>query len=144
MKDVVVLKFAVAGERIHDSQPRWRTLHHRHSHSSVERDDRRRLQSFQEVVKAHDLRPVGFLVPGGLAMQRGNRRLHCEWTWSAAQRLLHEWKRFGNLFPIPTGAILVLEKNEFTGFIQARIAARVVKQHQREEAGRFGGRLRRH
>ena len=45
-------------------------------------------------------------------MKRGNRCLHRERPWPAAQRLLNKGERFGYLLPIPLIAILLFQSDE--------------------------------
>src|SRR5437868_11704512 len=77
-------------------------------------------------------------------MLRSDRCLQSERTWPAIERLFHERERFRNLRVIPARAILIFKENKFASFIQACIAAGIVKQHQREEPGGFGRRFGRH
>ena len=50
-------------------------------------------------------------------MQRRDGRLQREWPGPAAQRLLDERQRFGNLLLIPPPPILLVEHDEITGVV---------------------------
>lgn len=62
----------------------------------------------------------------------------------ATKRFVDERQRLGNLGAIPPAAVLVLEHDEIAGLVDPGAAARIVKQHQREERRRFRRRARRH
>ena len=70
-------------------------------------------------------------------MQRRDRRLQRERAGPAAQRLLHQRQRLGDLPLVPAAAILLFENDDIAGVVEPRIAPRIVKQHQREQRGRF-------
>ena len=90
MQQVIALEIAAGGERIDERERRPRAVHHRHRHRAIERDDGRRLQTFEQIVQPDDLTPVGLIGSRRLTMQRRNRGLHRERTDSPAQRLLDQ------------------------------------------------------
>ena len=75
-------------------------------------------------------------------MQRRDGRLQRERTGPAAERLLDERQRLGDLVSIPPPAILLFEHDEITGLVQTSVAARIVKQHEGDERRGFPRRRR--
>ena len=67
-------------------------------------------------------------------MHRGDRRLQREGTGFAAHRLVDERQRLGDLRVVPAAAILLVEHDDVARLVEARLAARVVEQHEREES----------
>jgi hypothetical protein len=59
-------------------------------------------------------------------MQSRDGRLRCVRTGAAAKRFLHQRERFGDLPSIPAPAILLLENNQITSLVHARIAPGIV------------------
>ena len=57
----------------------------------------------------------------------------------AAQPLLHQRQRFGDLALVPAAAVLVLERHQIAGAIQTGVAPRVLQQHERQQRGGFRG-----
>ena len=99
-----------------------RAVHHRDRHRPVQRHDGRGLHALEQIVEPDDLRPVRIFGPRRLAMQGRDRRLQRERTGPAAQRLLDERQRLGDLLLIPAAAILLFEKDEIAGLIEAGVA----------------------
>ncbi len=101
---------------------------------AVQLDDRRAGEAGELAVEGGDLRPVARLV----GVQRGDRRLH-DVGPAAAQReraVEHRPAR-GDLAGVPQRAVLVGEQHELA-VAEARRAAGVVQQHQRQQAVHLG------
>src|SRR5262245_30024740 len=102
MQQMIVVEIAGGGERIDQGEGGFRAFHHGNCHSPVERHDGRGLESFKKTVEADNLRPVRIFGTRCLAMYRRDRRLDSEGAGPAAERLLNQWQRLGDLSLIPT------------------------------------------
>src|SRR2546425_5791960 len=54
-------------------------------------------------------------------------------TGAAAQGLVDERQRFGDLIVIPATTVLLLEQDEVAGLVEPRVPPRVVQEHRSEE-----------
>ena len=77
-------------------------------------------------------------------MHGRDRGLQRERVRIAAERLGHERQCLGDLRSVPAAAILVLEEHEIARFVEPCVAARIVQQHECQEARHFRRRLGRH
>ncbi len=105
----------------------------------VERHHRRRHDLGQQLVQRGDLRPVGVGDIGGAGVARRDRRLQLVRAGPPmAQRRLQAPVGLVDLGPVPQGTVLVLERDQVARRVQAGAPARVMEQHQRQQAGRLG------
>ena len=144
MQQVVALELAGLGQRVDERESRARSLHHRHRRRAVERHDRRGLHPLEQLVEAHDLRPVGVLGARRLTVQRRDRRLQRERARALTQTFLDEGQRLRDQRLVPAAAVLIFQQDEVAGVVQARLAPRVVQQRQREQGRGLRGRIGRH
>jgi hypothetical protein len=70
-----------------------------------------------------------------------DRSLEPEWAGIGTKGLFDQRQRLNDLLLIPKAAILVFEQNEIPRFIDAGVAARVMQQHERQQAGGLGRRF---
>ena len=122
MEQMIAIQIAGGGERINQREGGLRAVHHRDCHSPVQRNDGRGLEALEKIVEADDLRPVRIFGTRRLTMQCRDRRLKRERTGPAAKRLLNEWQRLGDLILIPAAPILLFEKDQIAGLVDAGIA----------------------
>ncbi len=72
-------------------------------------------------------------------MARGDRRLHLVRTGlPTPQRGVEDSRSLGDRVGVPPGAVLVFEQHQVAGTVDACRSARVVQEHQREQAQGFG------
>ena len=133
MQQVIAVEVAGSGQRIDEGERRSRAVHHGDRRGAVEGDDGGRLKALQKSVEANDLGPVRILGLRRLTVQGGDRRLERERPGAAAQGLLDERQRLGDLVVIPAATVLRFENDEVAGLVEARVAPRVVQQHEGEE-----------
>ncbi|MHC2316297.1 hypothetical protein ACVIHC_003343 [Bradyrhizobium diazoefficiens] len=102
----------------------------------VELDHRRRIDPQQHLVEPADLRPVGRLKARRARMQRGDRGLHRIGLRPAgyAQCVVHETQTRLDLRAIPERAVLLFQQHDVADRRRASGAARVVQQHQGQQA----------
>ncbi len=136
---VVVAQFAARQQLVHQPQAGRRAVAHRHGHRAIQFHHRRRSQAQQHVVEPDDLRPVGLRRAGRLGMHGDDCRLQGIGPEVAAgQGAAHQHRTLGDQSPVPGAAVLVLQPHQLAGRIGTRGAARIVQQHQRQQAHHLG------
>ena len=92
------------------------TIAHGNGHGTIELYNRRRLNSYQLVVKRNNLPPVGRSDRFRLRMNGRNRSLQCVGAEAAGlQGFLQQCHSLRDLLPVPERAILVLQQNQLSG-----------------------------
>ena len=76
-------------------------------------------------------------------MQGGDRRLQREGPGPPRSASSTSGSAFGDLPLIPAAAVLLFQNNQIAGLIETGRAPRIVQQHEGQQAGRLGRRLRR-
>ena len=114
--------------RVDQRQPVLRALGHRDRDRAVELDHRARLE---RLVERGDARPVG----DRRDVLERDRRLH---PVLVARRAGGERAALLDLVRVPQRAVLVVEQHQPPVGVDARVAARVVQEHQREQPARLG------
>ena len=103
---------------------------------AVEPGDRVGAEPDQLVVPPHDLHPVGLLGPGGVRVERRDRRLRLVLAQAVPrERALQDLDAFGDQRGVPAAAVLRGERHQRAVRAGAGRAAGVVQQHQREQPG---------
>ena len=138
MQQVVAVERASPGEVVDEFEALFGAVGHRDGDRAVERDDRRRQTPVELVVQPGDLRPVGVRRRRGLRVDGGDGRLqHVRPRRAGAQRVLDQAEALGDLLAIPEAPVLVVEQHEIAVAVGARLAPRVLQQHEGEESGRL-------
>src|SRR5215813_13124566 len=109
MQQMIVLKITASREVINKRKRRPGAVHHGDGNRSVQRYNRRRLDTFESVVETDDLGPIRVFGARSLAMNGGNCGLKRKRTCATTKRLLDERQRFRDLFLVPTTPVLILE-----------------------------------
>ncbi len=86
MGQVVILQIAAGKDGVDEREARGGTIAHRDRHRAVQFDDRRRLDTEQDVVEPCDLVPVRGVGADSIGVYRRNRRLNACRDRSAATR----------------------------------------------------------
>ncbi len=100
----------------------------------VQRDDGRGTNRHQHVVQRHDPWPIGVVLARGAGVHPRDGRLDMigrELRPSGG--LLQQLFTLGQKIPIPPGAILIAQREQFAGRVGARGKARGIEAHQRRE-----------
>src|SRR5215471_21162002 len=77
-------------------------------------------------------------------MKGGDSGLNCEGASRAANGLRDKRQRLGDLLLVPSPPVLSFKKDHVTRFIEARIAPRIVQEHESQEARNFLWNVGRH
>src|SRR3954468_21675934 len=137
MREAVVAQIAAIEDRVDERQSGRRTVAHRDGDGAIQLDHRRRVRSQQHLIEAGDLRPVGLGGAGRLGVERRDRRLDRIRTRPCRERSPHQTHAFGDLIAVPQRAILIFQQDQIAVPCRARRTARIVEQHQREQANRL-------
>ena len=106
---------------------------------AVDADDGRGCAAVQLGVERGDLRPVGRRGVGGGGVQRGDGGLQLVGPGrSWRQGLVERMGALGDPATVPERAVLAIQRDVLAAFVDARVAAGVLQQHQREQAERLG------
>ena len=110
-------------------------VRHRDGHGAVQLDHGRRRQLAEPLVERRNLRPVGLR----LQVERRDRGLELVRPGTAQrQRPVEHGATLLDPLGVPQRAILVVEQHELARGVEPRSPARVVQQHQREQAEHLG------
>ena len=138
MRQVIVVQLATGQQRLDHLQACCRAIAHGQRHGAVELDHRRGCGAQQYVVQADDLYPVGCRHARRLGMHRGDGRLQAVGAEAPRlQRGQHQRLAFADQTAIPQVAVLFFQQNRLAGGRSARAAARLMQQHQRQQALHF-------
>ena len=69
---------------------------------------------------------------------RDRRLQHVGAGRTGAQRALDQAEALGDLLAVPQAPVLVVEQHDLAVLVDARLAPRIVQQHEGEEPGRLG------
>src|SRR5579863_3032623 len=116
MEQMIVREIVGCCQSIDQVEACLRALGHSHGHRAVEGNDGRGLNALQQIIKPDNLRPIGFLWPFCLAMNRRDCRLQGKWARSAAEGFANQRQSFRNLTMIPEASILLPENNDAASF----------------------------
>ena len=130
MQKVIILEIAGCRQDIDERESGLGALDHGDGDGAIQGNDGRRLKAGEDIVEREDLAPIGIFGACGAAMQRGDRGLYGIGRGSALQRFFDQGQGFGDLCVIPARAILLFQRDQVAGVIEARVAAGIVKQHQ--------------
>ena len=112
---------------------------HRPRHCVVHFDHDRRSQPAQRAIERGDLAPVGHLRRRRFGVQRADRCLYLIGSRIVkGERLVQNRNPLVDFGLIPACPILVIQQHEFARCIEARLATRIVQQHQRQQTECFG------
>jgi len=115
-----------------------RTGSHAHRHRPVQLHHRRGQELRELPVEAGDLGPVGVGRAGRGDVAGGDGGLHLVGARPPRpQRRLQHRDALGDLGGVPPAAVLVLQRHHVAGGVEPGGPARVVHQHQRQQAGRL-------
>src|SRR5690349_10826778 len=133
--EVILAELRARQQVIDEMEALLRTFAHGDGHRAVELDDRRWLNRDQPVVEEHDLAPVRGRSGRALGVDGGDSRLKRVGTEAVRrERVFGERNAFGDLLTIPSGPILLLEQDQFSVRRRARGAARLLEQHEAQQA----------
>jgi hypothetical protein len=74
------------------------------------------------IVEPENLMPIRVFGTCSLTMERSDRSLYRKRAVPATKGLLNEWKRLGDLLPIPEAAILLFENYKIARLVDTGIA----------------------
>ncbi|MCY1415597.1 hypothetical protein D9M71_310870 [compost metagenome] len=110
MSQVIIEQLPTGENRLHQCQPRGRSIALGNRRCAVELDHHRGLRVQQHLVQANDLLPVGLPRSGCFGMHRRNCRLQTVRAEIAtAQCLLHQGATFDNQRRVPLCAVLLVK-----------------------------------
>src|SRR5262249_23820503 len=134
MRQVIICQFAMFQQRVDVRQTsRW-TIALGNCHGAIEMDNRRRLNSYQSVVKRNNLPPVGGSGRFRLRMNGGNCSLQCVRAEAAGhQGFLHQCHSLRDLRAVPKRAVLILQQNQLSFPRGSRNATGFLQQHERKQ-----------
>src|ERR1700688_190192 len=120
MRQVIICQFAMFQHRVDMRQTGFWTIAHRDCNGTIELYNRRRLNSYQSVVKRNNLPPVGRSDRFRLRMNGRNRSLQCVGAEVAGlplvlQGSLQQCHSLRDLLPVPERTILALQQNQLSG-----------------------------
>jgi hypothetical protein len=135
MQRLVALERGIAEQRLEQCQASSGSICQPDGDGAVELDHRRRVEPAKRAVKLCDLRPIRGLFVLRLDLQGCDRSLQLVLAWTLHS---HRAPQFGEPIvdpvPIPERAVLRVERDPSPSGVDARGAAGVVQQHQREQA----------
>ena len=115
-----------------------RPLAHADRDGAVQQHDGIGFDPRQLAIEVSDLPPVGLLRARGFGMHRGNRGLQLIGADpTAPQRCFDQRQSLADLDAIPQRAVLLFEGHQHAGGVDPGPAARIVQQHQCQQAEIF-------
>src|SRR5579871_1077999 len=135
MKQMKVLEVVVCYERLHHFERRRWTVNHCDCHTSIQGHDGTRLNNLKKVIEPENLMPIRVLGASRPAVHSHECCLERERSGSPLHGLLDKRQSLLDLDSVPETAMLRLQEDEVACRIAARIAARVVEEHQRQKSG---------
>ena len=117
------------------ASPRSGPPSHRHGHGAVQLHHRARLDPEQQLVERRPPAPSRCLAAPSARRRSGPAASRARLGRPAR---VHQRGALGDLAGVPARAVLVLQQHELAGRVEARVAARVMEQHQREQAEHLG------
>ena len=141
VQQVIPVKLAGRRDRLDERERCRRAIHLGNRHCPVQRHDGRGFHAFKKIVELEDSRPVRDFGPRRLTVHGRDSRLQRKGAGPAAKRLRDQRQGLGDLPLIPQSAILILQKDEITGFIETGSTPGIMKQHEGQKCGCFRGRL---
>jgi hypothetical protein len=137
VEQVVVVEVVL--ERCEQRESTLGTVGHRDRDRAVELDHRRGRGLGEPVVQRGDLRPVGVLGPGRSRVERGDRALQLVRTRSSGEEgPVQGGETLVDHRVVPAGTILVLEQDHRPPWVRPGVPARMLQEHQREQAPDLG------
>jgi hypothetical protein len=125
--------------RLQDGQALGRAVDHRGGDRAVKGDDGVACHLLEEDVQGKDLRPVGGLGCRGLVMEGGDGRLELIFAHRAAgDGLGQEIAALCDALPVPQRAVLLREGDGTAVGRRPGRAAGIRKEHEGQQAARFG------
>ena len=122
------------------ARPDRRPVGHRHGGGQVELDDGRRASAAG--ARRRGRRSAASRCPPAVGAS-SCRAAIAAWSWYGPGRrsssvACHERLALGDPRGVPARSVLVVEQDQLAGRADPRLAAGVVQQHQRQQAGRLG------
>ena len=138
MRQGVVGEIAARQDRVDQRETGGGAVAHRDGRGAIELDDRRGIRADEDVVEAGDLPPVGPVRRRRLGVDRRDRRLQrVRPEAPRRQRALDQRRSLGDLRAVPQRAILLVQQDDLAVRGRAPGAARLVQEHQRQQAHRL-------
>src|SRR4029453_5190737 len=108
MQQMIVFKITAGGKVIDKRECGASSVDHGDGNRPVQRDNRRRLDAFERVVKPDDLRQIRVFCARRLTMHSGDWRLKRKRADPDTKRLVDKRQRLRDLLLVPTAPVLIL------------------------------------